>query len=77
MDGINSNKTLNEAKQLCVGHKLELTEPIFYEYEGEVPREIKFEKMKRIENYKSSRGNVSVCMFLNKNRFLTCSLFLA
>jgi len=56
LDGLDSNKSLHEDKQLCVGHKLELTAPIFYEYEGEMPREIKFEKMMPIINYKSSRG---------------------
>ena len=69
VDGMDSNKTLNEEKQLCVGHKLELTEPIFYEYEGEVPREIKFKKMMPIVNYRSSRGNVSIYIHIDRNQF--------
>ena len=60
MKWIKSNKTLTEAKQVCAGHKLELTKPIFYEYEGEKPRHIKFQKIPHMKSYKGHRGQVSV-----------------
>jgi len=53
--GIQSKKLYIEKKQLCVGYKIELKHPLFFEYEGEAPN-IKFRQIKPLEDYKSSRG---------------------
>jgi len=57
LKGINSEKKLDANKQLCVGNKIEVKKPIFYEYEGKVPN-MKFKKIKPIKSYKSHRGNL-------------------
>ena len=72
--GIQSKKFLTEDKQLCVGDKLELKKPIFYEYYGEFPKNIRFKKIQPITSYKSKRGRVSDKINDNKNAYCLVKL---
>jgi len=51
-----NNRSLNEELQLCVGNKITLKEPIFYEYEGSYPS-FEFKLINRPKDYKSVNKN--------------------
>jgi len=53
--GIHSKKNFFDRKQLCVGYKITLKDPLFFQYEGKAPK-IKFKPIKPLKDYKSSRG---------------------
>ena len=66
MQHINSQKKLNDKKQICVGNRLELNEPLFYEYEGKAPN-MKFTQIEKLAGYKSRREQVIKKIFLQKH----------
>ena len=52
MKGIKANKTLDEEKQICAGHKLEARKVNFYRYDNKSGK-IHFTETEPISGYKS------------------------